>query len=108
MATFSFYLKTGESDYEDRLKHYCKFKELLILQIKNSAKLPHNDLKINEGKLILKSIDSIDKVVLLDEKRKSFSSVDFSNFLNQKLLHSNKRLVLWLEALLGLVRRFIR
>ena len=87
------YLKTGESDYEDRLKHYCKFEELLIPQIKNGGKLSHNDLKINEGKLILKNIDSIDKVVLLDEKGKSFSSVDFSNFLNQKLLHSTKRLV---------------
>ena len=29
----------------------------------------------------------------MDEKGKSFSSVDFSNFLNQKLLHSTKRLV---------------
>ena len=87
------YLKTGESEYEDRLNHYCKFEELLIPQIKNGGKLSHNDLKINEGKLILKNIDSIDKVVLLDEKGKSFSSVDFSNFLNQKLLHSTKRLV---------------
>ena len=87
------YLKTGESDYEERLKHYCKFEELIIPPIKNSGKLSKKDLKIKEGKLILKNIDPMDQLVLLDEKGKSFSSIDFSNFLNQKLLDSTKRLV---------------
>jgi 23S rRNA (pseudouridine1915-N3)-methyltransferase len=83
----------GEVDYEDRLRHYCKFEELLIPQIKNVGKLSSNDLKIKEGKLILKNIGSTDKVILLDEKGKSFSSIDFSNLLNQKLLDSTKKLV---------------
>jgi 23S rRNA (pseudouridine1915-N3)-methyltransferase len=87
------YLKTGESDYEERLKHYCKFEELIIPPIKNSGKLAKKDLKIKEGELILKNIDPMDQIVLLDEKGKSFSSIDFSNFLNQKLLDSTKRLV---------------
>jgi 23S rRNA (pseudouridine1915-N3)-methyltransferase len=87
------YLKTGESDYEERLKHYCKFEELIIPPIKNGGKLSNKDLKIKEGKLILKNIDPMDQLVLLDEKGKSFSSADFSNFLNQKLLDSTKRLV---------------
>ena len=87
------YLKTGESDYEERLKHYCKFEELIITPIKNSGKLAKKDLKIKEGELILKNIDPMDQLVLLDEKGKSFSSIDFSNFLNQKLLDSTKRLV---------------
>jgi 23S rRNA (pseudouridine1915-N3)-methyltransferase len=87
------YLKTGEEDYEDRLNHYCKFKELLIPQIKHSGKLSNNDLKIKEGKLILKNIAPKDQVVLLDVEGEGFSSIDFSNFLNQKLLYSSKRLV---------------
>ena len=95
------YLKTGESDYEYRLKHYCKFEELLIPQIKNGGKLSHNDLKIKEGKLILKSVDQNDQIILLEEKGKSFSSVDFSNFLNQKLLSSNKKLVFVIGGAFG-------
>ena len=87
------YLKTGESDYEDRLKHYCKFEELLIPPIKNGGKLSNKDLRIKEGQLVLKNIDSTDQVILLDEKGKSFSSINFSNLLNQKLIGSNKRLV---------------
>jgi 23S rRNA (pseudouridine1915-N3)-methyltransferase len=95
------YLKTGESDYEDRLKHYCKFEELLIPQIKNGGKLSNKDLKIKEGKLILKYIDSVDQVVILDEKGKSFSSIDFSNFLNKKLLTSAKSLVFVIGGAFG-------
>tara|TARA_Y100000992_G_scaffold302309_1_gene275985 strand:- start:354 stop:827 length:474 start_codon:yes stop_codon:yes gene_type:complete len=87
------YLKSGESDYKERLKHYCKFEELIIPQIKNRGKLSHNYYKIKEGKLILKSIDQNDQVILLDEEGKSFSSIDFSNYLNQKLLYSSNRLV---------------
>lgn len=99
--TNSAYLKTGEDDYEDRLKHYCKIEELLIPQIKNGGKLSNKDLKIKEGKLILKYIDSVDQVVVLDEKGKSFSSIDFSNFLNKKLLNSTMRLVFVIGGAFG-------
>jgi len=95
------YLKTGESDYEERLKHYCKFEELIIPPIKNGGKLSNKDLKIKEGELILKNIDPMDQLVLLDEKGKSFSSADFSNFLNQKLLSSTKRLVFVIGGAFG-------
>ena len=95
------YLKTGESDYEERLKHYCKFEELIIPPIKNGGKLSNKDLKIKEGKLILKNIDPMDQLVLLDEKGKSFSSADFSNFLNQKLLSSTNRLVFVIGGAFG-------
>ena len=91
--TSASYLKTGERDYEDRLKHYCKFEELLIPNIKNGGKLSYNDYKIKEGKLILKSIAPKEQIILLDEEGKSFSSMGFSNYLNQKLLYSSKRLV---------------
>ena len=95
------YLKTGESDYEERLKHYCKFEELIIPPIKNGGKLSNKDLKSKEGELILKNIDPMDQLVLLDEKGKSFSSADFSNFLNQKLLSSTKRLVFVIGGAFG-------
>ena len=51
--------------------------------------------------MILKHIDSIDKVILLDEKGKSFSSIDFSNLLNQKLLDSTKKLVFVIGGAFG-------
>jgi 23S rRNA (pseudouridine1915-N3)-methyltransferase len=43
----------------------------------------------------------MDQLVLLDEKGKSFSSADFSNFLNQKLLSRTKRLVFVIGGAFG-------
>ena len=43
----------------------------------------------------------MDQVILLDEKGKSFSSIDFSNLLNQKLLDSTKRLVFVIGGAFG-------
>ena len=75
------YLKTGESEYENRLKHYCNFEEIIITDVKNGSKLSKNELKIREGDLILKNINSIYKVILLDNKGKNNSSNEFSYFL---------------------------
>tara|TARA_Y100000385_G_C12791264_1_gene507767 strand:+ start:138 stop:611 length:474 start_codon:yes stop_codon:yes gene_type:complete len=99
--TSAAYLKKGEINYEERLKHYCKFEELIIPTIKNGGKLSNKDLKIKEGKLILKYIDSIDQVVILDEKGKSFSSIDFSGFLSKKILTSAKSLVFIIGGAFG-------
>ena len=87
------YLKAGENEYEKRLKHYCKFEEIVIPNLKNSNKLSKNELKIKEGELILRNLGSIDKVILLDNNGKINSSSEFSNFLKKNMLNSTKNLV---------------
>ena len=87
------YLKTGENEYENRLKHYCNFEEIIINDVKNGSKFSKNELKVREGNLILKKISSIDKVILLDNRGKIYSSIEFSIFLKEKMLHSTKSLV---------------
>jgi 23S rRNA (pseudouridine1915-N3)-methyltransferase len=87
------YLKIGENEYENRLKHYCKFEEIIITDVKNGGRLSKNELKIKEGDLILKNIGSIDKVILLDNKGKVYSSNEFSTFLVENMLYSTKSLV---------------
>ena len=87
------YLKIGENEFENRLKHYCKFEEVVINDVKNGSKLSKNELKIKEGESILRNIGSIDKVILLDNKGKISSSNDFSHFLKENMLHSTKNLV---------------
>ena len=61
--------------------------------MKKGGKLSKNELKIREGDLILKNINSIDKVILLDNKGKNNSSNEFSYFLKENMLHSTKNLV---------------
>ena len=87
------YLKSGENEYENRLKHYCNFEEVIISEVKNGSKLSKNELKIKEGKLILKKISPGDKVILLDNDGNVFSSNEFADFLNKNMLNSNKKLV---------------
>lgn len=81
-------------EYEQRLKHYVKFNFELIPDIKNSKNLSENQQKEREGELILNQLHASDSVVLLDDKGKQFSSVDFSNYLQKKMNSGTKRLVL--------------
>ena len=87
------YLLEGEKEYEKRLKHYTKFEEIIIPEVKQSGKLSENELKKKEGHLILGKLENSDHVVLLDDKGKSFSSLQFSEFLQQKMNSSLKSLV---------------
>ena len=91
--TKSEFLFDGENEYQKRLKHYCKFSELLIPDIKNGGKLSKKELKAKEGSLILASIKNSDYVILLDDKGLELSSTDFAEFLNKKMVSSTNELV---------------
>lgn len=80
--------------YEKRLKHYIKFKFLVIPDIKNSKTLSETLQKEKEGKLILGHIQNSDVIAVLDEKGKQFSSPDFAQFLQKKMNSGIKNLVL--------------
>ena len=95
------YLIEGEKDYEKRLSHYCKFSELLISDIKNRAKFSNNELIIKEGKLILSKLNNGDMVILLDEKGKQHSSIEFSNFISDNIMDRNKNLVFIIGGAFG-------
>ena len=91
--TKSKYLIDGEAEYEKRLKYYTKFEEIIISDVKQAGKRTKSELKKNEGQLILGKIENGDHVVLLDEKGKSCSSLEFSQLLQKKMNSSLKSLV---------------
>ncbi|MCL6265610.1 23S rRNA (pseudouridine(1915)-N(3))-methyltransferase RlmH [Flagellimonas myxillae] len=80
--------------YEKRLAHYIKFELLVLPDIKNSKNLSETQQKEKEGALILKQVQPSDVVVLLDEKGKQYSSMEFSQFLQKKMNSGIKKLVL--------------
>ena len=87
------YLVEGEKEYEKRLSYYIKFEEIIILDVKQAGKLSENELKKKEGQLILDKLQNSDHVILLDNKGKSYSSIELANFLQQKMNSSIKYLV---------------
>ena len=91
--TKSKFLLDGENEYQKRLRHYCKFSELIIPDIKNGGKLSKKELKEKEGNLVLKSIKNNDYVILLDDKGLALSSTGFAEFLNKKMVSSTSELL---------------
>ena len=91
--TKSKFLLDGENEYQKRLKHYCKFSELIIPNIKKASKLSKEVLKEKEGNLILDSLKKSDYVILLDDKGLALTSIEFSEFLNKKIVSSTNELV---------------
>ena len=91
--TKSHYLQDGEADFTKRLKHYCKFSEQILPDIKNARNLSKKELKEKEGRLILDSLKNSDYVILLDDKGITLSSIEFSEFTNQKMESSANELV---------------
>jgi 23S rRNA (pseudouridine1915-N3)-methyltransferase len=73
-----------------RLKHYIKVKEIVIPDLKDRKHLNAEQIKDKEATLILEKAASANYIVLLDEKGKEFSSVEFAGFL-QKTMNSGIR-----------------
>ena len=80
-------------DYSKRLGFYVTFDFEIIPDIKNSKNLSEAQQKLAEGNEILKRIIKSDTLMLLDEKGKTYSSVQFSQFLQKKMNSGLKTLV---------------
>ncbi len=87
------YLQEGVSIYLNRLKHYLPFAMEVIPELKNTKSLSFEQQKEKESDLILDFVQTGDEVVLLDERGKEFSSTGFSQYMEQKMNASPKRLV---------------
>jgi len=80
-------------DYKKRLSHYIKFEFEIIPDIKNVKNLSELQQKEKEGELIVSKITHTDMLLLLDENGKTFSSIDFADFLQKKMNTGIKTLV---------------
>jgi len=95
------YIKTGVEIYEKRLKHFIPFETMVISDIKNAKSLTEEQLKQKEGEQILKKIDSNDYLILLDERGKQFSSLQFSELLEGYLQSNHKRIIFLIGGAYG-------
>ena len=86
------FLVEGEKEYLNRLKHYISIEKIEIPDLKNAKKLSKDQIKELEGKEILGKILPGETLILLDERGKTFSSVGFSEFVQQKFNQGGKGL----------------
>jgi 23S rRNA (pseudouridine1915-N3)-methyltransferase len=95
------FVKEGEDVYEKRLAHYLPFEKIVLPDIKNPKNLSVEELKKKEGELILSKISNQDLLVLMDENGSNFSSVKFSEWINQKVNEGIRSMVFVIGGAFG-------
>lgn len=87
------WVRQGMDIYISRMKHYIPFSVVEIPELKNVSSLSEEQIKTKEGELILKNIRPADDVVLLDERGREYSSVEFAKVLQDKISYTCKDIV---------------
>lgn len=86
------YITEGVKVYQERLKNYINFQINVLPDIKNAASLTAELLKEKEGEQLVKALDKYDYIVLLDDKGKEHTSMEFASWINKKANMGIKRL----------------
>lgn len=87
------WVKEGLDLYVSRLRHYAPFTLVEIPQLKNVSAFTQEQIKEKEGELILKQVTPGDSVILLDERGKEYRSVEWAEWIRQRLARGGKGLV---------------
>lgn len=87
------YIIKGIEEYLKRLKHYIPFNVTYLQDVKGTSKMTEKQQKKVEGANILSKISVSDYIVLLDEKGKEFTSMEFANYIQRTMGSGRKRCV---------------
>lgn len=87
------FIRMGMEEYSRRISRYVDFTVETIPDLKGTASRTQEMMRQEEGKRILKSLDTANHVVLLDERGKDPDSFEFARFLEKQMLASVKSLV---------------
>ncbi len=80
-------------EYLKRTQRYLAFDIQVIPELKNTKSISEEQQKEKEADLILKELQPSDHVVLLDEHGKEFKSIQFADWMQNKMINVNKRLI---------------
>lgn len=92
-ATRIGFVKEGIEEYARRLRHYVDFSLEELRDVKAGGRMTENLQKEKEGEMILAKLHPSDLVVLLDERGREYSSVEFSAYLEKIGASGRKRVV---------------
>ncbi len=95
------YLRSGEEIFTKRLRHYLPVAFDVLPDIRQAGKMSSEELKIQEGKVLLSRLNPDDRLILLDEGGKQYSSVELASWLEKELQRPARRLVLVVGGAFG-------
>lgn len=96
------YLNEGVKVYTERLKNYINFATETIVMPKAIRQKSFEEQKKAEALEILKYLEPSDYLVCMDEHGKQFTSLQFADFLNKRMVSGCKRLVFLIGGPFGI------
>ena len=94
------YLDEGVAIFEKRLKNYLPFTWTVLPDVR--VKSPDaQQVKKEEGKLVLSKLNPDDLLVLLDEKGQELSSVELARWMERRLAASHRRIIFLIGGAYG-------
>ena len=87
------YISDGTGIFESRIRKYVSFEIFTVPDIRNTRNMPVQEQKVKEGERIIRFFKSDDFIVLLDEKGKENSTIEFSGWLERIFMVPKKRIV---------------
>ena len=93
------WVEDGAATYAGRVGRYVSFDFHIFPDVKE--RVEPAILKKKEGESVLKKLEPGDFLVLLDEHGREFGSVDFSNWLQNRLADGQKRTIFLIGGAFG-------
>ena len=100
------YIRDAVAVYEKRTAKYVRFEILTLPDIRNAKNMPASVLKEKEAEQMLAVFRPDDLVILLDDKGREYTTLQFSAFLSERMMSSKKRILLVMGGAWGSMKRY--
>ena len=80
--------------YAKRINRYCKFSITTLADVRNTKNMAPSRQKQLEGEAILRLLGEGDCLTLMDERGAQYTSMEYAQWLQKRMLSGVKRLVL--------------
>ena len=80
--------------YAKRINRYCKFSITTLADVRNTKNMAPSRQKQLEGETILRLVGEGDCLTLMDERGAQYTSMEYAQWLQKRMLSGVKRLVL--------------
>jgi len=87
------YLADGISIFTERIGKYTPFEIITVPESKRIRSMPEQEQKLREGEQQLRFFRNDDYIVILDEKGREYSTMEFSVWLEKSFMLQKKRIL---------------
>ncbi len=102
------FVDKGIELFANRIKHYSKLNVYYFSDVKTGSKSNPDFIKNKEADLVLNKLQEGDYLILLDEKGKSMDSVQFANYIENKMIYSSKRVIFLIGGAFGFSQKIYK